>query len=104
MAAAVQWLSSPGMTLLTMRCTTARGAGWSSASSGRTKRRKGAQRLTLRQASEGVMSTRPSVRSGLRMPTSIATRPPMLWPSTWVESSSSASTTASTQRAKNRAS
>ena len=52
--------------------------------------------------STGVISTSRSTRSGCRIPTSSATRPPMLWPSTCARSSSSASSSASTQRANKR--
>ena len=60
--------------------------------------------VPFRHARDGVMSTRQRVRSGWRMPTSIATLPPMLWPSTCAEGISRASSSDSTQRANMRAS
>ena len=84
--------------------TAPRGATCSKPSSGRTTRNKLAQLRSRRQASEEDSSASRHTRSGCSSPTSRATRPPMLLPTTWADSSPNASNDATTERAKKRAS
>ncbi len=72
----------PGTMRRTTRSTTGRGVTWSSPSSGRSRRTTGAQRRSRSQASAGDSSTSPRTRSRDTSPASIATRPPMLLPTT----------------------
>jgi hypothetical protein len=87
-----------------MPSTNGLGVGWRIPSSGRTSLSGFAQRACDSHAIDGVIATSRSVRSGAVMPTSSATRPPMLWPSTCARSIPSLSSVATTHLAKNRAS